>query len=283
MLKTKQKIAIANLAQTLVMGVRQFLGKGPNTKVRRSKIKWDLDLREGIDFSIWLLGSFEPETVRSYKKIVKAGDVVLDIGANIGAHTLPLAQAVGDHGKVIAFEPTDYAYAKLTQNCLLNPGLAERIHCLQVMLVDSEIAGKSTPGLYSSWPLKEETGQHEQHQGRLMTTVGAEARTLDSVILSLELDRVDFIKLDIDGFECGMMRGASEVLSKWKPTIVMELSPYVLEEQGSSLDELIELLRKHSYALYDLSGKNGISMDFALLHKMIPKGAGINALAIAKK
>ncbi|MCX7114114.1 MAG: FkbM family methyltransferase [Proteobacteria bacterium] len=283
MLKTKQKIAIANLAQTAVMGVRCLLGKGPNTKVRRSNVEWDLDLREGIDFSIWLLGSFEPETVRCYKKIVKAGDVVLDIGANIGAHTLPLAQAVGAQGKVIAFEPTDYAYAKLSKNCLLNPDLAERIHCLQVMLVDSEIAGKPTPGLYSSWPLKEEIGLHELHQGRLMTTTGADARMLDSVILSLKLDRVDFIKLDIDGFECGMMRGASGVLSKWKPTIIMELSPYVLDEQGSSLDELIDLLRKHTYALYDLSAKKEISMDSAQLHKMIPKGAGMNVLAIANR
>ena len=180
-------------------------------------------------------------------------------------------------------EPTDFAYAKLAKNCAMNPDLAKRIHYLQCMLVDTETAGKTTPGLYSSWPLKEETGLHELHQGRLMTTIGAEAKTLDSVILSLNLNRVDFIKLDIDGFECGMMRGANQTLNKWMPTIIMELSPYVLEEQGSSLDELIDLLREHRYALYDLSGKMEISMDSAQLHYMIPKGAGINVLAIAKK
>ena len=279
MLKTKQKIALANLVQTAVMGVRRLFGKGPETQARRSNVEWELDLREGIDFSIWLLGSFEPETVRCYQRIVKAGDVVLDIGANIGAHTLLFAQAVGANGKVYAFEPTDYAYAKLSKNRSLNSGLAERIHCLQYMLVDSEIVGKSTPGLYSSWPLKQETGLHELHQGRLMTTSGAEAKTLDSVILALGLDRVDCIKLDIDGFECGMMRGASEVLTRWQPTIIMELAPYALEEQGGSLHELIELLKKYGYELFDLSKGNSLVMDSDRLEQLIPPGASLNVIA----
>lgn len=225
MLKTKHKIALASLVQTIVMVVRRVFKKGPCTQVERSGVQWDLDLREGIDFSIWLLGSFEPETVRCYQKIVKTGDVVLDIGANIGAHALPLAQAVGTAGKVYAFEPTDFAFTKLIRNCALNPDLANRIRCMQCMLVDQEIAGNPTPGLYSSWPLKEGAGLHELHQGRLMTTTAAEARTLDSVISALKVDRVDCIKLDIDGFECGMMRGANDVLTRWQPTIIMELAP----------------------------------------------------------
>ena len=281
MLKTKQKIALASLVQTIVMVVRRLIGKGSDAKVRRSNVEWDLDLREGIDFSIWLLGSFEPETVRCYRKILKVGDVVLDIGANIGAHTLLLAQAVGADGDVYAFEPTDYAFAKLSKNSLLNPGLANRIHCIQCMLVDQEVAGQPTPGLYSSWPLKEDAGLHELHQGRLMTTAGAEARTLDSVILSLKLDRVDCIKLDIDGFECGMMRGASEVLTRWQPIIIMELAPYALEEQGESLHNLIELLKKYGYVLFDLSKGSPLAMDSKKLVSLIPPGASLNVIARA--
>jgi FkbM family methyltransferase len=281
MLKTKQKIALANLVQTIVMIVRRLFNKGPGTQVKRSGVEWNLDLREGIDFSIWLLGSFEPETVRCYQKIVKAGDVVLDIGANIGAHALLLAQAVGADGKVYAFEPTDFAFTKLTKNRSLNPDLANRIHCMQCMLVDQEIAGNPTPGLYSSWPLKEDADLHELHQGRLMTTTGAEARTLDSVISSLKLDRVDCIKLDIDGFECGMMRGASEVLTHWHPVIIMELAPYALEEQGASLDELIDLLKQYDYSLFDLSKGTPLAMESATLERLIPPGASLNVIARA--
>ncbi|MGC4099111.1 MAG: FkbM family methyltransferase [Nitrospira sp.] len=281
MLKTKHKIALASLAQTVVMGGRRLLGKGCNARVVRSNANWDLDLREGIDFAIWLVGAFEPETVRCYRHIVQAGDVVLDIGANIGAHTLLLAQAVGAHGKVIAFEPTDYAYEKLSKNRALNPNLAGRIRCLQIMLVDSEMAGNPTPGLYSSWPLKDEACLHELHQGRLMETSGAQARTLDSVIVELGLDRVDCIKLDIDGFECGMMRGSDNVLTRWHPAIIMELAPYALEEQGASLRELIELLKDYGYALFDLSRRHPLIMEPGWLQAQIPMGASLNVIALA--
>ncbi len=95
--------------------------------MRRRGVAWTLDLREGIDFSIWLLGAFELSTVRAYQRILRPGAIVLDIGANIGAHTLHLARAVGTEGKVWAIEPTDYAMGKLKTNIALNPELAPRI------------------------------------------------------------------------------------------------------------------------------------------------------------
>jgi FkbM family methyltransferase len=282
MLKTKHKIALANLVATFVMAVRRLFGKGPETQVTRSGARWNLDLREGIDFSIWFLGSFEPDTVRCYRKILEAGDVVLDIGANIGAHSLLLAQAVGAEGKVYAFEPTDFAFKKLSENCLINSDLAKRIQCFQYMLVEPEMAGNSTPGLYSSWPLKAaDIGRHELHQGRLMTTKGAEARTLDSVVSSLKLSRVDCIKLDIDGFECRMLRGASELLTRWHPVIIMELAPYALKEQGESLGELLSQLKRHGYAIFDLSKGTPLSMDSVVLEVQIPPGASLNVIARA--
>lgn len=279
MLKTKQKIALARLVQAIVMGIRGVIGQSAITQVKRSGANWELDLREGIDFSIWLLGSFEPETVHCYKGIIKSGDIVLDIGANIGAHTLLLAKAVGVQGKVIAFEPTDYAFSKLSKNISLNPELASSIQAMQYMLVDSEVEDLPTPALYSSWPLKGEENLHDLHQGRLMQTSGAKPKTLDSVILPMALDHLDCIKLDIDGFECGMLRGAKETLTRWHPTIIMELAPYVLEEQGASLGELIQLIEEYGYSLYDMSTNKALDMNVTNLLNMIPPGASLNVLA----
>ena len=279
MLKTKQKIKLARLVQVLVMGVRRLIGQGAMTQSKRQGVMWELDLREGIDFSIWLLGSFEPETVRCYQQIIRHGDVVLDIGANIGAHTPHLAKSAGPRGKVIAFEPTDYAFAKLTRNVALNPELAGRIQCLQLMLVETETSDTPTTPLYSSWPLKDEAGTHYLHQGRLMATSGARARTLDSALASLSLDRLDCIKLDIDGAECSMLRGARTVLTRWHPTIIMELAPYVLEERGASLDELIRLLEEYGYLLHDASTGTPLKMDAACLQPLIPSGASLNVVA----
>src|SRR5580692_10186007 len=123
MLTTTQKIALARAVQMPVVAARSLARLGAVTTVRRRRVNWALDLREGIDFSIWLLGAFELATVRAYERLVRRGDTVLDIGANIGAHTLHLARAVGAEGKVWAIEPTDYAIGKLRDNMALNPGL----------------------------------------------------------------------------------------------------------------------------------------------------------------
>lgn len=279
MLGTKQKVFIARLIQSVVMFVRRSFRLPPTDEFKRNGLLWRLDLREGIDFSIWLLGSFEPETLRSYSRIVKAGDVVLDIGANVGAHTLPLSRLVGDAGLVIAFEPTDYAFLKLQQNLSGNKNIVKRVRCLQVMLGDQSEGAHPPAALYSSWPLNMDKDLHPEHRGRLMTTNGAVATTLDAVLAELNLERLDCVKLDIDGFECQMLRGAHSTLLKWHPTIIMELAPYVLEEQGASIEELLELLAKYGYSIFSLDGNSRLAADPKKLRKLIPQGSSLNVVA----
>lgn len=264
------------------MRFRQLLGFGAISSVTRKGLCWQLDLREGIDFSIWLFGFFEPETVACYSRIIKPGDTVLDVGANIGAHTLPIAKLVGENGQVLAFEPTDYAFSKLQQNVAGNNGFADRVKCLQFMLVD-KVENSAPPPLYSSWPLAQEAGLHTAHLGKLMSTANAKATTLDAVLESLAPGRISCIKLDIDGFECQMLRGASEVLNRWHPMIVMELAPYVLEEQGSSVEDLLSILAGHGYSLFTLDGNTRLSTNPQEIRELIPEGASLNVLARTHK
>jgi FkbM family methyltransferase len=277
-ISTKKKIAYARFIQRFVMVFRRLLKRTPLAECHRSGFVWSLDLDEGIDFSIWLLGSFESETVRSYSKMVHKGDVVLDIGANMGAHTLPLARLVGDQGHVIAFEPTKYAFTKLRKNVIGNPEIRNRVTCIQAMLVD-KINEHPPSAVYSSWPLNQYENLHLGHQGKLMTTEGAIATTLDVALSGLDFDRVDFIKLDIDGFECQMLVGARETLHKWQPPIIMELAPYVLEEQGASVEELLALLCDFGYSIFSLDGKTQFSIDPLVIRTLIPKGSSLNVIA----
>ena len=83
-LNTSTKIFLATLAYRVVSFMRSTIGKSDNLVINRKGILWDLDLNEGIDFSIYILGEFEKNTMRSYKSIIREGDVVLDVGANIG-------------------------------------------------------------------------------------------------------------------------------------------------------------------------------------------------------
>jgi len=259
------------------MGVRTMLGLSHRTCITRRGLTWDLDLNEGVDFVIFLLGMFEVGTIRAYRRLIRPGDIVLDIGANIGSHTLELACCVGPTGSVVAFEPTDFAFEKLKRNVVLNPVLSSRIRLEQVMLV--ECPGESpAQQLYSSWPLMPVSGSHPDHCGQLKTTSGVTSLSLDEYVARAGLKRVDFVKLDVDGYECKVLRGAQAVLNEHKPVIIMELAPYVLRETGHTLEELLSILGAMGYELFRLQGGRLPSL-VQDVHRMIPHGASLNVLA----
>ena len=102
----------------------------PSNTVSRSGIKYELDLTKLIDISIFF-GGWEKTTIQFLKANVKENDVVIEVGANIGAHTLLIGSLVGNGGSVIAVEPTDFALKKLRKNIDLNP------HIKSIDVVDS--------------------------------------------------------------------------------------------------------------------------------------------------
>ena len=279
MLSTIQKINLAKVAYYLVVVARRILGRSSqNIEVTRSGIRWYLDLKEGIDFSIYILGGFEPSTLRLYNKLVKSGDVVLDIGANIGSHTLPLARLVGDIGHVYAFEPTDFAINKLHNNLNLNTNLIKRVTVCQTMLVSNEniLVEKE---LFSSWPLVGDNKLHEKHKGQLMVTTGARAATLDNIVKEYNITRIDFIKLDVDGFEYSVLSGGEKTLKKFKPTILMELAPYLFKNQKNEFIQMIELYKKLGYFFYDANNRNTLPVEAEKLFDLIPDGVSRNIIA----
>ena len=279
-LKTAHKIAIATIASKGVLLTRRLVSLGSTAEVTRQGIRWRLDLREGIDFSIYLLGAFEPRTVRSYEGLVKSGDTVLDIGANIGAHTLPLARLVGPTGRVVAFEPTAFAFGKLQENMALNPELAPRISARQSMLV-AERASEVPATLFSSWPLSAEEELHAKHKGRSMTTRGASAETLDDAVAGLGLAAVDFVKIDVDGHELPVLRGGANTIERFRPSILIELSPYVHAEEGYDFDDMVAFFQQRGYRFRDANTGRELPMDTARLRAAIPDGSGINAIAFS--
>ena len=108
MLKTTTKLRIARLASRLLVAARATFGLGAETTVTRRGLRWYLNLREGIDLAIYL-GVYETDTLNALVKRVREGNVVIDIGANIGALSLPLALLVGAAGQVHAFAAADAA------------------------------------------------------------------------------------------------------------------------------------------------------------------------------
>ncbi|HKT35410.1 MAG TPA: FkbM family methyltransferase [Nitrospira sp.] len=277
MLSTHTKIRMAKgLSQAIRLG-RRLAGLDHCTEVVRGGLRWRVDLCEGIDLAIYL-GRFETESVSVIRRLLSPGAVALDIGANIGAHTLPMARSVGPDGKVYAFEPTQFAFRKLQKNLELNADLKTRVVLEQMML------GDSTTGLpdriYSSWPLIHGSGAHERHGGRLMCTTGAQTCSVDQYVREAGIRRLDLIKIDVDGYECAVLHGAQSTLTSLRPPIVMEFAPYVLNEVGASVEGLCEILRRYRYHLYTASTGQMLPVAVERVNKFLPDGCGINILCV---
>lgn len=256
-LTTRTRLALARALHALVMAPRRVVGGGPFLTARRGGIRWRLDLREGIDLAIYLFGGFERSTAAAYRRLVRPGDTVLDLGANRGAHTLPLARLVGPHGRVVAVEAAEGAFARLLETLELNPELAGRVTPRRALLVRAPVAASRGP-VYDSWPVDGRApavGTHLLHGGAPGSIAGAPRETLDDAWRSLGRPPVSFVKLDLDGHEPAVLCGAGELLGACRPTLLLEYAPYGSVELGEPADALASVLEAAGYALFTLDGR----------------------------
>lgn len=278
MLSTKYKIAIARLLSRIVCTGRALTGKGTRGVFTRGGLTYELDLQEGIDLSVYLFGAFEADVVAYYKSSLRKGSVALDIGANIGAHTLRMASLVETTGRVVAIEPTDWAFAKLTRNVKLNPDVAPQIKCVQGF-VAAEERNSLPDDICSSWPLSDkDAGGLDSSMGRAFPTTGARVVTLGRLCEEFSLSRIDLIKIDVDGNEIEVLEGGLELIRQFHPTIIIELAPYVFTSGESDVLRIIELLAGADYRTAR-HGRTELPLsDPAAIISRIPKDGGINVL-----
>jgi FkbM family methyltransferase len=279
-MKTVHKIMLARMAYYPLSAARRLLGRTDIVEGSFDGLNYRLDLSQGIDFAIYLLGRFEPSTAAAISRVVKPGHIALDIGANIGAHTLRIARQVGETGRVLAFEPTDFAFGKLVTNLGLNPSLKNRVTAIQCFLGASK-TGDPPPEIYSSWPLTKASDLHKVHLGAPKTTSRATTQRLDDVIAAHNIARVDVVKMDVDGFELDVVEGAGVMMKKYRPLFIMELSPLVHEEHGSSLDALLDRFLSLDYQFFTLDGDRQLPSDRHRLAQSIVPGASLNVIARA--
>ncbi len=280
MLSTASKIAIARVLYRIQRIVRRPFGGGDVVTARRHGIVWRLDLREGIDLTIFLAGAFERDTLRSLESMVSPSATVLDIGANIGAHTLHLARLVGEGGRVHAFEPTSFAVEKLRTNLRLNPDLEKRVAVHQAFLAakpGAPLAG----ALSSSWPVDGTRPDDAQMGSREMNVAGALTTTLDQAMDAAGSPLIQLIKMDVDGHELEVVKGAPALLNRSRPVIVMELAPYVFHPP-EKFDELVALLVGLGYSFLPLGSSHPLPGDAAALRRRIPRLGSVNVVAVAK-
>ena len=116
-------------------------------------------------------------------------------------------------------------------------------------------------------------------RAKALSTDKAHAVTLDTYLAETKIGTVDLIKIDVDGYECQVLTGAKNLLKIQSPPLVMELSPYILEERGASLELLLGILAGAGYRLEYLESGRPLPTDHAEIAALYPDGAGGNVLA----
>jgi FkbM family methyltransferase len=186
-----------------------------------------------IGRSLDIYGEFSEGEVELFRQIVQPGHVVLEIGANIGTHTVWFAQAVGENGHVLAFEPQRIVYQILCANLALNHIPNVRAFQAAVGREPGQITvptfNFSQTNNYGGLAL----GQHTQGEPVPVHTVDG-----------LGLKRCHFIKIDVEGMEQTVLEGATETIRRLSPLLYVENDR---QEKSAALIHYIHNLGYHMY------------------------------------
>jgi FkbM family methyltransferase len=268
---TQFKIRMASL----VLSLLRLVGVQPGRTIVRKGITYDVDLREGIDMHLFLFGSYQSHVVRTVCDRIAQDPVIIDVGANIGAISLALCADRPD-STIYAFEPTGHAYNKLLRNIELN-GFESKITPVQ-SFVSTISSSESTLSAYSSWRLdRVDDVRHPVHMGIAKEATAAQT-SIDDFIQDRKLTKLDLIKIDTDGHELDVLKGATQTLQNLRPLIIFELTTYLLASQGIEFSEYEELFAPFNYQLVE--SRSGRPVSTSNIDVVVPAGGGIDVLAI---
>lgn len=202
--------------------------------------------RDVFERRTYYFGARERKSEEVFSCLVRPGHVVIDVGANIGTFTLLASLRAGPAGRVVALEPFPSTYEQLERSLALNG-------CTNV--VSARLAAWNEAAslhMSSATEPKDHAGVcHVAREGdRHLAAV--EATTLDALATSLELPRVDVIKLDIEGAELPALEGAEQILSTWRPVLLLEVDQQLTARFGYTPERLAEYLRQFDYQGYAL-------------------------------
>ena len=199
-----------------------------------------------------LRGNFEPECTVFVTKLVKDGDIAFDIGANFGWYSCHLAQLVGEAGKVHIFEPTN-TIKESKNNLILNEFEAR---CILNQIALGEKQGEETLFI----PQKLGTAfaslrKHSYGNGDNNSKISVPVKKLDDYVISNKIEKIDFIKMDVEDAEYLVLKGAENILKNYSPVIMMELQDVHTKCFRYSPEEVINYLRNFKYHLYEINEK----------------------------
>jgi FkbM family methyltransferase len=189
---------------------------------------------------------WEPNETHWFVRSVGQGDVVVDVGANVGYYTLIAGHLVGESGRVYAFEPDPESFSLLERNVRLN-GLTN--------VVLEQKAASNEAGALRLYLAEKNRGDHRifQIEGEDRAFVEVEAVALDDYFGD-RANRIDFVKIDTQGAEMMVLQGMDTILRANEGLVMaVEYAPRLLHRFGVEPSKLVDLLTAYDFRFFDLN------------------------------
>jgi FkbM family methyltransferase len=204
-----------------------------------------------VGWHVSLFGSYEPELRDIMRALLPPGGVAFDIGANVGWHTLLMARLVGAAGRVVAVEANPSICDELRRNLRLN-----RFGQVEILAHALGAAEDTMPFL------DVRADDPGAASGHLVVsgdpggpTVAVRVRPLDAVVREAGIERLDLIKLDVEGFEWPVLQGGRETIARFRPPVLFEYDAAYAARAGGYAPPLWEFFSGQGYRLYAV-GRN---------------------------
>jgi FkbM family methyltransferase len=197
---------------------------------------------------------------RAMPLLVRLGDTAFDIGANVGVYSVLLSRLCGSTGRVWSFEPVPDTYWRLRETLALN-------RCDNVVPVQTAIYEKSGSvkmnlfeARFAEWNSLGMPSMCAPHGNRVSPgrSISVQAQTLDELCEAERIDRINFLKVDVEGFEVSVFRGAERLLRERRVDyLCFEISKEPLKGAGVESREVFQALEAHGYASYRFDKTTG--------------------------
>lgn len=206
--------------------------------------------------------AYDAANFAAVDSVVGPGMVCFDIGANIGVYTAVLARRVGESGSVHAFEPVSHIRRRLRTNVALNGvrnvvvnafALGEEPGELEMLQVKESVFRGGTSTFLRNDNVREMGDDCFEKEA-------VQIDTLDRYVDAAGLERLDFIKLDVEGFEIYVLKGGIRAITKFRPAILFEHDQDRLAEMGFGEESIASLFRDNGYVCYEIQNRHGQTM-----------------------
>jgi FkbM family methyltransferase len=204
--------------------------------------------------ALFITGNFEPSEMSWFADNLTDDMVFIDVGANIGLYTMLGAKLVGSGGRVIAVEPSEREFQRISFHVVLND--LSNVTCLRLAAADRmgvahlKVAGKEKSG-------QNTLGKFVTQATEALRVEKVRTYPLDRVVSEHKLTRVDVIKIDVEGAEMRVLHGLAGTLKSLRPKLLVDLTPDALAVQNTTSQAIIEFLRDQSYQLFEFSRTTG--------------------------